>query len=236
MTNLTPAQKITARLQAFNEQAANREIIEAHKAKVEAARAEGPSKESLRHARHYEQIARELKMMVPSITYEAPTFYERDITIEEGKVFGSYGWSSPSIKMPFNVYITFKDQYTQESAWRSRPNGKMSCTIGDYSDRKTFRELKDGTFNYYEMAREIFHRLQGAKAAYDAEQRRKANVEAVEQVRVNLVQEFRSYYGVQLSSSATPDKPVRVKIDTTKEMTVQQAVDLLDFLRTHDIG
>jgi hypothetical protein len=235
---LTPTQKITARLQAFNDQAANREIIEAHKVKVEAAMRAGPSKELLTEERHLKAIFGFLQDYTTSCSFEPVSFFERDITIEEGRVYGQYGWSRPQIKMPFPVSMYFKEVWQEGySRWSSKATGKYTLYVGGYgNDARRFQTLKDGSMKYREAAQEIFSRLNDAKRAAQVEAARRANRNAVEAVVAGLTEKFENYNGVTLTATPDAEKPVMVKLDRTRSMSVEAAIELLNVLKKHNIG
>ena len=107
--------------------------------------------------------------------------------------------------------ISFNEDRTSISSWRSKPNGKTSIVIGDYGDRTRFPMHKDGSHNYVDIARLLTRYAEGKLIEARAQAQRAKNSPAVQA----LQQEFNlpQYSGlVAQSSRASKD----VHIDLTK--------------------
>jgi hypothetical protein len=240
MTDLTPAQKITARIQAYNAKVAEREILAKHREEVEARRAAGPTKEQKFIERHLKQVYENLKHMRSDVSFQPVEFKEADITIEDGKVYGWYGYTSPEIKLPKGYYVSISFHEVWESGYSSfssRRTGKYRVHIGPYGrDGRDFRQLKDGTFKYYEMACELNSRLNDITRQLAHQAKVSANKSSVQTVLEGLDEEFKPWNGVELESTASEEKPVMVKVSVTRGMSVEKATELLKVLKTFGIG
>ena len=53
--------------------------------------------------------------------------------------------------------IDFVEERTSYSTWRSKPNGKTRLTVGDFGDRKSYPQRKDGGYNYEDIAATLCH-------------------------------------------------------------------------------
>lgn len=122
--------------------------------------------------------------------------------------------------------VDFKEEYTS-STWRSRPTGKIRMTVGDYGERQSYRQKKDGTFSYDKAADRIEAYVIRQTKASDAQSRRNANKTVVAEFRkLANVTEY-GWFGV----SDDLEKPIRVKIDISRSMSVDEAFKLVEALK-----
>lgn len=123
-------------------------------------------------------------------------------------------------------WIEFKEEYTS-STWRSRPTGKLRMTVGEYGDRQSYRQKTDGTFSYDKAADKIESYVIRQTRANDAQSRRNANKNVVAEFRkLADVTEY-GWFGV----SDDLERPVRVKIDINRSMSVDEAFKLVEALK-----
>jgi hypothetical protein len=75
-----------------------------------------------------------------------------------------------SVKMPsfegisYTVKPYFEVRYSQSGSWRPSANG-YKVTVGEVGNKKTFLQLKDGSFNYAKIAEEVALRISASKVA-----------------------------------------------------------------------
>lgn len=237
---MSKVSEVIARLQAHNAAEEAKKPIAEHNAKVEAARAAGPNAFIKKESSVARAIWRYLEPdKFKGVTFEEEHFFATEPRFEDGHVYGPYGWQPARIKFPtYGVRYTLVEVYDNyRGSWRSRSTGRYNLYVGDYGgDRKLFKELKAGGYKYYEIAAELGHRIRSEEARARAAAAVKANKTAVEEVIAGLDAEFKPYSGVSLEASADAAKPVFVKLDRSRTMTVEAATALLNVLKKFDIG
>lgn len=130
--------------------------------------------------------------------------------------------------------LDITEERTHLSSWRSKPTGKLRVTVGDYGNRVSYPQRKDGSFNYEAIANALCHYANGQnhKTKLEAQQKENASAAAA------LTNEFfpKAQYGVDvISPSATPGKPVQLTVKFSGAYTAEQARDILLALRVHGI-
>lgn len=219
------------------------EAIAENAVKVEAVRAAGPTKQ----CKFESQVARciwgYLKYEFPNsatVTFEEERFDEGRMNQMENEVWFSPAKYEPArIKMPYHVSYGHDQVYSEGGRYGlyAKATGNKIVIHQCYDEqRKHFRQLKDGSFKYYEIAQELMRRIRMQHNRALAEQQRKNNVSHVQQVFDNISPPHKSYNGVQVTASQNVDKPVFVKIDLGRAMTVEAATALLNVLKQYEIG
>lgn len=143
-------------------------------------------------------------------------------------------------------YDHLREQRTEISSWRSKPNGKLSWSVvdpyrhsrtGSGSIRTAFAQHKDGTFNYKEIAERLAYIADKKLAEGRAEAQRWANATDV----AGLIKEVFPKMNVDgyqnvIAPSASPDKPVFFTFKIQGTFTVDQARSLAKHLRAAGIS
>lgn len=121
--------------------------------------------------------------------------------------------------------LDFKEERTQISSWRSRPNGKTRITVGGYGDRRSFPQRKDGTHNYEEIASALVAYAVRKNAQATAQNVTEQNKELAKELCVEL--NVNDYWGtMQIKPSAQVVGKVAVKVDFHKTMSPAKAREL----------
>lgn len=125
---------------------------------------------------------------------------------------------------------SFSEEKTRISKWRSKGNGRLRCAVGDYGERQSFPQRKDGTFNYESIAITLRNLAYRRWARAKAEQAERDNKNAVMAVRkhVGLKADGYSY---NITASAVTEKPVNIKFSFDRSMTQEEAIKLADALK-----
>ncbi len=133
-----------------------------------------------------------------------------------------------------SYWLAFVEERTHTSSWRSHNNGKMRLTVGDFGDRVSFPQKKDGTHNYVEVASKLRARVARRIADDHAKlnQQRNSNAAAAISKEFNLPE----YHQLVVPSSYTVGKVV---IDFSKinkaTMSPEHARKVLQALRDLDV-
>jgi hypothetical protein len=247
MTNPVLAKLLAhnAGIEARKEEEAKAAFLAPYKAKSEAMRAAGPTKDCEQLSKHVTAIYHALKHECPAARLVPAEFYDTQsvgtYTIEEGKteymIHGSYGWRPAELQLPQKVTLCWKEQWTEVTRFRSKPNGKHTLHVGGYSRSEavgSFQTLKDGSMKYYEIAQTIARcvRAKEGKAEHEAAKARLSSVVAAVSEKVG----HQAYRGLSLTATADPEKPVSVRIDCTRAMSQEDAESLLSILKGYGIG
>ena len=134
-----------------------------------------------------------------------------------------------------NCSLSIERAYAASSrySFRSQPVG-WKVIVGQYGDRKSYPQKKDGTFSYAKIAEEVASRLSVRKAAAER-QRKEANLSNANDAIVATLKEafkLRDYGSVRLYPSKYQEERVVVKVAIDKPMTLEQATALLEALDT----
>lgn len=110
------------------------------------------------------------------------------------------------------------------SPWRSEATGKYRVTVGDFGNKTMFPPRKDDTHNYEGIADKVDAYASRMVAQRDMSAVQANNVAGVETLRQYL--KLANWGTMQLSPSASADKPVFVKVEIKQAMTQAQAIAL----------
>lgn len=239
--------KLTEHLVAYKAKEDERKAASKHAAaiaenapKVEAVRAAGPTKQCKFESETARCIFSYLKYELPTVAFEEEHFDEGNMVDNGDSVwFNPAKYVPARIKLPYGVSYGHDVVYSAGggSSWHAKPVGNKIVIFQCYDEKqKHFRQLKDGGFKYREIADELVRRVRQQHNRALAEQKRKENVSAVQQVLANVSPPHKSYNGVSINASAIDGKPVLVKLDWTRSMTIEAATALLNVLKQYDIG
>lgn len=229
------------------------------KAKADRDEAMGPKGQ---HTNLRKAIFDELVEIMPAghVEWVEPYFFRGEVTIESytdysgnrdpvtnelptrQKPYMQFGWRGGEYKFPkvsgFHDQVTFREETSQSySRWHSgKSNGKVRIYVGDWGSKSQFKQLKDGTHRYGDIAQTIKNGYDGFIARIKAERARRSNMDQVQTVIEGLDHEFKPYRGVSIEPHSSATAPVTVKIDCTKSLTVDQATELLNLLAKFGIG
>ncbi len=132
-----------------------------------------------------------------------------------------------------HYYLSFETRYERSHAWRGldKPKG-VSCTVGQYGERKTFPQKKDGTFSYGKIADALVLYVRRAVS--------EAQTKAAKAQVADVVGDFctkhgiREYYGNGAmkaeASSIGAEKPLFVTVEIKRAMSVADAERLAEVL------
>lgn len=132
-----------------------------------------------------------------------------------------------------STQLTFVDERTSVSSWRSRPNGKLRLTVGTFGERKSYPQRKDGSFNYADIASTLRGCASRKAAADKAQLMRRNNAHIATDIagEFNLTQ----YSSLVVPSSAAPGNvTINFKEINSHTMTPDKARKVLQALR--DLG
>lgn len=126
--------------------------------------------------------------------------------------------------------ISFSEEQSRTGYHRFTPTGRLRCTVGDYGERQSFPQRKDGTFNYESIAITLRNLAYRRWARANAERAKQENQNAVMAVRkhVGLKADAYSY---NITASAVTDKPVNIKFSFERSMTQEEAIEFADALK-----
>lgn len=137
-------------------------------------------------------------------------------------------------------YDHIKEQYSQTSSWRSKPNGRKSWSVvdpyrhsmGSNSIRTAFAQHKDGTFNYQEIANRLAAIADKKLAEAKMERQQRSNSKGVAALIKEVFPKMseNSYQNV-IAPSSSPDKPVFFTFKIAGTMSIDQARSLASHLR-----
>lgn len=133
-----------------------------------------------------------------------------------------------------SFWLHFVEERARISSWRSKPNGKLRLTVGDFGDRKSYPQKKDGTHNYYSIA----VTLRGYAHRRLAEQKAQVNRVRNNQAATDIANEFNlpQYHALVVPSAHVVGN---VMIDFSKlnahTMNPDKARKLLQALRDFGI-
>lgn len=124
--------------------------------------------------------------------------------------------------------LTFMAERTSVSPWRSKPTGKLRCSVMTDGKTQSFPQRKDGTFNYDEIARRLRQFVDQQKHHNNEEATRLHNRQMTEKFidEVNL----NAFGGVRVCPAAVADK-LEVEVKFTRNLSPEAAADLIAFLR-----
>lgn len=119
--------------------------------------------------------------------------------------------------------ITIEQERTSYSRFSSRPTGKTRIVVGDYGDRTSYPQRKDGGHNYEAIADKLVNYAERKIAQDRANFQARVNQSKVDEV-IEATGHKNNYGNVRFSSSAARDLPVFVTVEIKKSMTSEQAI------------
>lgn len=128
-------------------------------------------------------------------------------------------------------FIEIKNEYTGDK-WRSRPTGKLRITTGDYGSRQSYKQRKDGTFDYSSIAMKLIAYVTEKASTIDKQNREKINSTIVKQFQAD--NNLKSWGDV--SASANLEKPIRIYLNRSIECSVDDAYKVMEALRAVGIN
>lgn len=139
---------------------------------------------------------------------------------------GRFGLKVLGCDAEYSMEIT--EESTHHSSWRSSKNGKFRVAVGEWGDRKSYPQRKDGSHNYESIADDLRRhaRIRMHRKAVEA-----GHEHCREVIKgIQEVYGLKSYgSGITLKSTAQPGHPVRVEFE--KAMTAEDAGRLIELLR-----
>lgn len=126
--------------------------------------------------------------------------------------------------------LSIDTEYERGSRWSARPTGKLRVVVGDFGDRTSYPQRKDGTHNYDAIADKLLAHANAVLARQSAEQVKRTNTVIAER----LVQELGlpAYgSGVTIEATTNPAAPIAFKFSTSGAISVERATALVAALR-----
>lgn len=236
-----------------------------HKAAIAELNAKADAMEAAGHKGEHTELKRRIfdelvKIMPGEVVWMDSEFHRGELTIEEYTGYSKerdidgnyatklepcmhYGWRGGDFKFSgkllsgFYANVDYKQTYEQTGSWRR--NGKplgVRIYVGDYGSKEQFKQMKDGTHRYADIAALIKCRAESHKLQIKAAIQAAKNKDAVTEVKVGIDQEFKDYNGVVVTASSNVNAPVTIKLDATRTMTTEAAIELLNVLKKHGLG
>jgi hypothetical protein len=232
----TPVLNIIAKLKEANATAE----FDAVKAKlaegVEANRAAGPGTARLMQQDVLHNVYLHIGQLNPAVAktikYEPCKFYVREPSKDNysNEWRQASGWTHAGFECKYAyLSINFDVERGAYSYRTGSRTGKNYLTFGSYGDRKRFKQLKTGSWNYKGIAEEIIVRVIAGMRRQEQQDRLTANKTAVQQVRDACTMVEYPHY-VTVTNTADPEKPVNVRISYGRNCTVAQAIELVKAL------
>ena len=221
--NLTPE-----KLAELQQQERNRIAAEeaAKKAKDEEARKKAEAENARRHAvlaKPAEVIVAALKRRAPNRQFKARyTEYGRAY-IDEVRKDNQYS-RLPHLCLEMEL---------SGSTWHRHENGRVRIAVGEYGNKTSFPQRKDGTHNYERIAElavdSMLAREKQDKAQNEAAAARKYNEQGVVDLRKTLrARRYDSTFS--LSPASSVEKPVFVEVKISRSMTFSETEKLFKAL------
>ena len=128
--------------------------------------------------------------------------------------------------------LDFKQERSHQSSWRSTPTGRTRLTVGDYGNRVSFPQRKDGTHNYAEIARMLINYAdrQNHEAALKAQQQ--VNAKVLPALVKELFPNDTNGYQDVVRASGSANLPVHFKFTINAVMSVENARKVAAALRS----
>lgn len=221
MTNVTGTDqaRVEEAWEAFGRDAIATEANQ-KQAEIDAFIAAGPGK--LYQATYQIFMQLGVKLQKRSIGYVVEPSYPN---------FDRKQWSCPTIKISGIKYLhlVVDEERKHISRWRSETTGKFRIKLGDYGNRRSFPQRKDGSHNYEEIVRLIADQIEKDKAAALAKSTAELNRESTNILRNDL---GLSEYGcLKLKPSSSEAGKVLVTLEVKASMDDHQIRKLVEALR-----
>lgn len=129
-------------------------------------------------------------------------------------------------------YIDFKEERTKIWSWGSTPNGKYRVTVGDYGNRKSFPQRKDGSFNYVDVAAILIGHAKQKLALKAAETQTSRNMKVAQKFAANHGLKVDGYSGLIVRPSTSDVEPIQLKFTLDKTVTVEKAAAIYAALKS----
>lgn len=181
---------------------------------------------------HLNKIADELNKLRPALharAYEETRERAKWMPGDEDKMTGKETFTVKILATEFGNIDGWdiKEEHTQISSWRSKPNGKARFGYGYYGERKSYPQRKDGSFNYVDIAQQMIHGMDRAHARAVKEQTAASNRNLTERVREKVG------YGVFKWVNSSEYHSNKVSVDVgTHTLTEEQAMELFALLKS----
>ena len=125
------------------------------------------------------------------------------------------------------------DEEWTKSSWHSKRTGKYRFVTGDYGNRTSYPERKDGTFNYAAIAEKLIGEANKKNRQLQADRQRNNNMNEVRDLISEVFpDQERSKYQDAIAPSAVADKPVFFSLKISQAMTVDEARKLAAAVRS----
>jgi len=197
------------------------------------------AREAAESAAHQARLEAERKAhMAFRIKRDLPTYQGIANALQNKTVAGEVVFDAENLTITvkgIRVYFDVSEERTSISTWRSRPNGKVRITVGDYGNKTSYPQRKDGTHNYGAIATTLLNDVEQKIVQGKADAARKANAAIVPTLRREY--DFKYEYSgqgiadVNVGPSSTVDKPVSLTFKYAGSVTVERAKEIMDALK-----
>lgn len=162
------------------------------------------------------RVARELpaRKAIAAKVNALPTHHVATVNEETGEL------TIDGVTMGY--WLEFSEERTKVSSWKTRPNGKVRITVGQWGERRSFPQRKDGTHNYEEIASELVAYAAKRNAVDAASKLYEQNKPLAKALREELG--LSEYYGpMKIEPSSNKADRVAVKIEVNATMSPAKA-------------
>lgn len=128
--------------------------------------------------------------------------------------------------------LDFKQERSHQSSWRSTPNGRTRLTVGDYGNRVSFPQRKDGSHNYVEIARLLINYAERQNAEAKMKAQRQVNAQALPELIKELFPNDPNGYQDIIRPSASSNAPVAFHFSFNNAMSIENARKLAAAIRS----
>jgi len=138
------------------------------------------------------------------------------------------------IDVSYNFHVD--EERSQQGYYRGgHKTGKLRISVGDFGERKSYPQRKDGTHDYVAIAEKLLQHAEKRLASIRAEAARKANADVIPALRQEYGFKY-EYSGqgvadVQVAASSNVDRPVLLTFKYNGTATVERAREIMDALK-----
>jgi hypothetical protein len=143
-----------------------------------------------------------------------------DVRIADGK------FVVDGVDLRYSISIEDQRERTH-SRFRLGAKTGERIVVGQYGDRTSYPQRKDGGHNYEKIAQNLLGIVAAEKRKAAARANEQANTSAAQYVKE--ITDSRDSYRIYASDN--PEKPVRVTVDVKVNLTHEQAIDLVRALK-----